>query len=207
MEDVGIENETFIRPSKIEVRGRDEGDNHDEEREREKRQKVEGGGGVGGGSGGGGGLLDNLLAKLASPRTPKAIGDQVFEGNTNHSDDNDDACVQGSGDGDSSGGGEGSESGGGGVINLISSLFHRSSEGEGEGEEDVKKNSNDGSEESLECKNESKKAEEESEGGGGGGGGGGNSNGGTSFISSLVQDAAAPEADEASILIHSIIHD
>ncbi|XP_021744894.1 RNA-binding protein cabeza-like [Chenopodium quinoa] len=193
MEDIAIENETFIRPSKIEIRGRDEGANHEDEQEKEKRQKLEGGGG---GGGGGGGLLDNLLSKLTSPR-PTTDEDHALGVNNDHHENGD--AREGGGDGEGGGGG-GGEGGGGGVINnLISNLFPKRSEGEGE---DVK---NDGGEERLEGRNEEneviKKVEEESEGGNNI-----NSNGG-SLISNLVQDVAAPEGDEASILIQSIVHD
>ncbi|XP_021769541.1 zinc finger protein AEBP2-like [Chenopodium quinoa] len=194
MEDIVIENETFIRPSKIEVRGRDEGPNHEDEQEKEKRQKLEGGGG----GGGGGGLLDNLLSKLTSPRpTTEGNEDHAFEVNNDHHE-NGNARVRGDSEagGDGEGGGEG---GGGGVINnFISNLFRKSSEDESE---DVK---NDGGEERLEGRNEEKevikKVDEESEVGNI------HSNGG-SLISNLVQDVAAPEGDEASILIQSIVHD
>ncbi|XP_057524326.1 uncharacterized protein LOC130804044 [Amaranthus tricolor] len=154
---------------------------HEEETDREKRQKVEGGGGI----------LDNLLSKFV----PESVHNEVQDHAT--------ACDQqsvGDSDGDGSGGG------GGGVINnFISNLLHRNNNAEGD--EDAK-NDNEESEEQLKSANEETdnhvKTDPESNGVGEGGT---SSNHGASIISSLIPEVVAPAPDEASILIHSIVHD
>ncbi|KAL2901908.1 Antifungal protein [Bienertia sinuspersici] len=188
MEDGVIENGKIARPPKLEVRERED---DEEDREREKRQKLETTNN--GGGGGGGGLLDNLISKLASPRPPKppptTSNDDHFSDADNHFQE---PSVPDSVD--ANGGG-----GGGGVINnIISSMFHKSSESS-EGE-DLNSNSNgkevrDKAEEGDMINKLDQDTQNQN----------GSIHGGSSFIANLVPEG--PGADEASMLIHSVVHD
>ncbi|KAL9242581.1 hypothetical protein vseg_016567 [Gypsophila vaccaria] len=193
MEDIGITSVSEVRRrEEVEVDGK----------EGEKRQKLEeklveedvvstpkqGGGGVG--------LLDNLLAKLSSPKptsNPVDLGDfEDFGGGVD---------VQSHVDPGAEGeGGVGAGGGGGVISNMISSFFHRGGEGENVnghhdgGEEEVKGSKNEGVDEVK--KDGVGKVNSE-----------GKSVNGGSIISNLVPDDVVPASDEASILIHSVVHD
>ncbi|CAO2820150.1 unnamed protein product [Amaranthus hypochondriacus] len=158
---------------------------HEDEKDREKRQKVEGGGGI----------LDNLLSKFV----PESVHNEVQDHAT--------ACDQNSvGDADGDGDGDGGGGAGGVINNFISNLLHRNNNAEGD--EDVKNDKEESEEEKLKSVNEESdnhvKTDPERNGVGEGGT---SSNHGASIISSLVPEVVAPEPDEASILIHSIVHD
>ncbi|KAI9152974.1 hypothetical protein LWI28_003845 [Acer negundo] len=170
-----------------------------EEDVEEKREtaEVEGGGGEERRSGG---LLDNLIHNLVSPLSPKTVQkrvdeeEKVFERSENESSkrtktEKDHVVGDGTG---------------GLIKNVISNLFH-SNEAQNE-----KKNNNEEEEEEEVVKvveENGKVKTEEEEGGGGGGGGGFIDNIVSHLPASLLDDRAAPTTDEASILIHSIIHD
>ncbi|XP_074321724.1 uncharacterized protein LOC141658837 [Silene latifolia] len=189
MEDIGITSLSEVR-SREEVNG--------EGREGEKRQKIEeeqepeeGGGG------GGGGLLDNLLAKLSSPRA--APSHPIDDGHDLEAADAAHLYVSNNGSSEDGVKDDGGTAGaGGGVINnIISSIFHRGGGGgengkQGDDQGQIEENKVEGGE--TGDKDLSKEN-------------GGRNINGASIISNLVPDDVAPASDEASILIHSVVHD
>ncbi|KAK2647423.1 hypothetical protein Ddye_014912 [Dipteronia dyeriana] len=170
------------------------------EEQREETAEVEDGGG--GEERRSGGLLDNLIHNLVSPLSPitghKRVDEEeekVFETSGNESSKRtktEEDHVGGDGTG-------------GLIKNVISNLFH-SNEAQNE-----KKKKNEEEEEGVVKvveENGKVKAEEKEGGGGGGGGSGGFIDNIVSHLpASLLDDRAGPTTDEASILIHSIIHD
>ncbi|KAL5809037.1 hypothetical protein ACOSQ3_029728 [Xanthoceras sorbifolium] len=139
-----------------------------------------------------GGLLDNLIHNLVSPLSSKAAGDvEVFEASENE------RSKRTKTEKDHVDGGGGGSGNGGLIKNVISNLFHpnetqAAADKEKKNEEEVVKNG---------------KVKTEEEDSGGGGGGGIIDNIVSHLPASLLDDEAVPTSDEASILIHSIIHD
>ncbi|TXG58885.1 hypothetical protein EZV62_016714 [Acer yangbiense] len=167
----------------------------DVEEKRETAEVEDGGGG----ERRSGGLLDNLIHNLVSPLSPKTVHKRVDEEEKVFERSENESSKRTKTEKDHVGG-----DGTGGVIkNVISNLFH-SNEAQNE-----KKNNNEDEEEEEEVvkvveENGKVKTEEEE---GGGGGGGFIDNIVSHLPASLLDDRAAPTTDEASILIHSIIHD
>ncbi|KAF9592321.1 hypothetical protein IFM89_014229 [Coptis chinensis] len=133
---------------------------------------------------GGFSIINNFISTFVSPLTPKSrenVGDGDGDGETKRKreDETQKGVDRGNG-------------GGGAFSSLVSNFFHPS-----EGGEQEKKEEGNGVVE------ENKKAKVEEEDGGGG------------IINNIVskmpislpEEATAPPTDEASILIHSIIHD
>ncbi|KAK9668521.1 hypothetical protein RND81_13G066400 [Saponaria officinalis] len=199
MEDIGI-------TSLNEVRRRDEVDN--DKKEGDRRQKLEEDNVISNPNKQEG-ILENLLSKLSSPKptsTPIDLGD--FEDAGPGADGVRDSVVEGD-----SGGGDGGGDGGCGIYetwdycgqiflnNIISSFFHRGGEGEngggggggGGGDEERKESEGDGVE--VIKKDVVGQVSE------------GKNTNGASILSNLVPDDVVPESDEASILIHSVVHD
>ncbi|CAK8542006.1 unnamed protein product [Lathyrus sativus] len=155
-----------------------------EEKENDKDTNLVGGGG------GGGGVINNFISTLMTPLSPRIEkfttpqdggGNGVFEKEV-----------------DNNGGG-----GRKGVINnLVSNLFHRSEEKE---QGVVEKE-----DEEIKADEKIKRLKTENEangGGGGGGGGGGFIHDIVSHLPTSIPDDAAPTADEAAILINSLVRD
>ncbi|XP_021908740.1 cilia- and flagella-associated protein 251 isoform X2 [Carica papaya] len=138
----------------------------------------------------GGGLLSNLISNLVSPVTsPKPIENGVkvedFEGKDGIR--NEDGGTRSEAEVGTS------DAGGGPAHSFINNFFHKKCEGKlGKNEQEIQKI------ETVQKKNEPVKSDKD-EGGGGGGG----------LISNIISHLpdAAPSTDEASILIHSIVHD
>ncbi|KAJ7961179.1 Mitogen-activated protein kinase kinase kinase [Quillaja saponaria] len=128
----------------------------------------------------GGGLINNLISnEVHHPLSPKA--GEVTENGVSKSEE-----VVGSG-----------VNGGGIINNLICNLFHQS---EYEGEENQKRNEGKEVTNGVVENEQGKKEEGES-------GGGGIIDHIVSHLPTSFPDDAVPTTDEATILIHSIIHD
>ncbi|KAJ0089000.1 hypothetical protein Patl1_31418 [Pistacia atlantica] len=141
----------------------------------------------------GGGLLDHLISNLVSPLSPKAgdisqeKGTQPFKINGNEDQSGSEEHVASS------------PSNGGLIKNVISNFFHHPTEADEAKDQNEKNNE----EEILKIAEENHHKKQKTE-----------ESGGVSIIDNIVshlptslREDVAPTADEASILIHSIIHD
>ncbi|OUZ99160.1 hypothetical protein BVC80_9077g102 [Macleaya cordata] len=175
-----------------------EGDQVDEGKEQVQEEGVNGEMELSGG-GGGGGIINNLISNLFHQNEGEGEGGgeekekSTVEGKGVVDDGKEqvqEECVNGE-----------MELGGGGIINNLISNFFYQNEGEGEGGgEEKEKSTVEGKGVIDDGKEQVKKVEEP-------GGGGGIINNIVSHLPVSLQDSSVPVNDEASILIHSIIHD
>ncbi|KAL5058217.1 hypothetical protein RYX36_029821 [Vicia faba] len=142
----------------------------------------------GGGGGGGGGVINNFISTLMTPLSPR-IGKS-----TTPQDGGENGVFEKEVDDNGGGGRKGV------INNLVSNLFYRSEKNE----ESVAEKED----EEIKADEKVKRLKTENEGnGGGGGGGGGFIHDIVSHLPTSIPDDAGPTADEAAILINSLVRD